>query len=53
MLETTPLIPDLMPESTVTDKGFQSVLEVSRTPHRIIEGLPARLNQLKKESDNI
>ncbi len=38
MLETTPLIPDLMPESTVTDKGFQSVLdyidEVSRTPHQ-------------------
>lgn len=34
MLETTPLIPDLMPESTGTDKGFQSVLdyidEVSR-----------------------
>ena len=38
MLETTPLIPDLMPESTVTDKGFQSVLDyidkVSRTPHQ-------------------
>ena len=38
MLETTPLIPDLMPESTMVDRGFQSILdyidERSSSPYR-------------------
>ena len=38
MLETTPLIPDLMPESTMVDRGFQSILyyidEQSSSPYR-------------------
>ena len=38
MLETTPLIPDLMPENTVMDRGFQSILEYiderSSSPYR-------------------
>ena len=38
MLETTPLIPDLMPERTVVDRGFQSILdyidERSSSPYR-------------------
>ena len=38
MLETTPLIPDLMPESMMVDRGFQSILdyidERSSSPYR-------------------
>ena len=38
MLETTPLIPDLMPESTMVNRGFQSILdyidERSSSPYR-------------------